>query len=62
MGGDQEGEECGAEKLGKVDKKMGISWVEAMEGEVGGVGIVDEVVEGSDDFVGEAEEGLWWWW
>lgn len=34
---------------------MGVSRVEAVEGEVGGVGVVDEVVPGGDDFGGEVE-------
>lgn len=43
--GSEKRDECRTEKLWKVDKEVGIPWMESMKGEVRGVGIVDYIIE-----------------
>lgn len=45
-GGREEEEGGGAEEEGEVDESVLVVWVEAVEGEVCGLGVVEEVVEG----------------
>lgn len=55
---EEEEGEGGAEELWKVDQKVLVEGVNTVLGEIGGVGVVKEVVEGRDDGVGEdAGEG-----
>jgi hypothetical protein len=48
-GGVEEKNEGRTEQLGKVYEKVGIEGVEAVKGEIGGGGVVKEVVEGCND-------------
>lgn len=55
MGAAQEEDEgkCRAEELREIDKEVLVARVDAMLGEVGGVGVVEEVVEWCNDGVRE---------
>ncbi len=58
-GGRGEGEEegdGGAEELGEVDEDVLVVGMEAVEGEIGGLRVVEEVVEGR--YGGVVEEGV----
>jgi hypothetical protein len=46
---EEEERECGPEELGQIDQKVLVAWVNAVLGKVGRVGVVDEIVERSDD-------------
>jgi hypothetical protein len=58
----EEEDEGGAEELGEVDKEVLVMGMEAVEGEISGVKVVEEVVDGSNGGVlkqvGECE-GSW---